>query len=85
MSAEFAEAVGAVKGLRARPTDAELLRLYGLYKQATDGPCTAARPPFYDFRGCAKWNEWRKLSALTKQQAEREYIGLVSALLSVYN
>lgn len=32
-----------------------LLKLYGLYKQATAGPCTAFRPSFFDRKARAKW------------------------------
>ena len=32
-----------------------LLRFYGLYKQATSGPCSAPRPSFLDFKGRRKW------------------------------
>ena len=31
------------------------LRLYGLYKQALEGPCSSGRPPFWDLQGRAKW------------------------------
>lgn len=38
-----------------RIPDAEKLRLYGLYKQATEGPCTTGQPGMFDFKGKAKW------------------------------
>ncbi len=31
------------------------LELYGLYKQATDGPCTVARPAIWNLRARSKW------------------------------
>jgi acyl-CoA-binding protein len=33
----------------------DLLRLYGLYKQATIGPCTSFRPSFFDRKARSKW------------------------------
>jgi hypothetical protein len=36
-------------------TDNMKLKLYGLYKQATVGPCTASKPYLWDFKGKAKW------------------------------
>lgn len=36
--------------------DDSKLKLYGLYKQATTGPCTATKPSFFDFKGRAKWS-----------------------------
>lgn len=35
--------------------DAVKLQLYGLYKQATDGPCTAAKPSFWNRAARLKW------------------------------
>lgn len=35
--------------------DALKLQLYGLYKQATAGPCSTSKPAFWDRAGCAKW------------------------------
>lgn len=36
-------------------SDADILKLYGFYKQATCGPCTVPKPGMFDFRGKAKW------------------------------
>lgn len=36
--------------------DDERLQLYGLYKQASCGPCATAKPSFIDFKGRAKWS-----------------------------
>ena len=40
----------------AQIDDDSKLKLYGLYKQATTGPCTVAKPSFFDFKGRAKWS-----------------------------
>jgi acyl-CoA-binding protein len=32
-----------------------LLQLYGLYKQATSGPCQSFRPSFFDRKARSKW------------------------------
>jgi len=42
----------------ANPTgvhDAVKLQLYGLYKQAAVGPCTAPKPAFWDRAARLKW------------------------------
>lgn len=31
------------------------LLLYALYKQATEGPCSGARPAVFNFKARAKW------------------------------
>ena len=38
--------------------DATLLKLYGLYKQASFGDATGKRPGMMDFRGRAKFDAW---------------------------
>ena len=32
-----------------------ILQFYALYKQSTEGPCTLAKPSFWDAVGRAKW------------------------------
>lgn len=46
---------GAVGGGGAALSSAHKLQLYGLYKQALEGRCCSARPPFWDPQGRAKW------------------------------
>lgn len=55
----FEEAAEKVKQLKQRPTDEEMLELYGLYKQATMGDNTASKP-WIDLKGRAKWDAWEK-------------------------
>ena len=38
--------------------DDEMLKLYGLYKQATVGDVNTDRPGMLDFAGKAKWDAW---------------------------
>jgi acyl-CoA-binding protein len=37
------------------PSNAQKLKLYALFKQATKGDCKTAKPKFYDLVGKAKW------------------------------
>ena len=46
--------VASIAGSDSLKTDA-LLHLYGLYKQATSGPCDTFRPSFFDRKARAKW------------------------------
>ena len=50
---EFLDAAEKMKNLKAKPTDDELLALYGLYKQATVGDINTTRPGMLsiDFAG----------------------------------
>jgi acyl-CoA-binding protein len=45
----------AVTGKHPAFTDALKLRFYGLYKQATVGPCTDKQPGIWNPAGRAKW------------------------------
>ena len=53
---EFEAKQNMVKNLKTRPKDEELLELYALYKQATEGDNNTAKPGFFSFKDQAKWN-----------------------------
>eukprot|EP00879_Flechtneria_rotunda_P018238 GHRR01019133.1.p1 GENE.GHRR01019133.1~~GHRR01019133.1.p1 ORF type:complete len:159 (+),score=69.09 GHRR01019133.1:246-722(+) len=57
--------------------DSSKLQLYGLYKQATIGPCHISKPVFWNRAGCAKWNAWHKLRDLSQQAAMSQYIDVL--------
>ncbi|WVZ87727.1 hypothetical protein U9M48_034322 [Paspalum notatum var. saurae] len=61
------------------PEEAQL-RLYGLYKIATEGPCTAPQPSALKLKARAKWNAWHKLGAMPTEEAMQEYITIVHEL-----
>lgn len=84
-SAEFDAAAAAVKDLPQRPSDLELLDLYGLFKQATVGDNDTPKPGMLDFKGKAKWEAWTKLKGLSKEDAEKKYIALVDELKAKYS
>jgi acyl-CoA-binding protein len=48
-------AVAVIGGGPDKPSESDLLRLYGLYKQATAGDCTAGRPWFWQFGRRQQW------------------------------
>lgn len=83
-SAEFLQAVENVKKLTERPTDEELLELYGYYKQATVGDVNTERPGMFDFKGKYKWDNWNSRKGMSKEDAEKKYIELVQTLLGKY-
>jgi diazepam-binding inhibitor (GABA receptor modulating acyl-CoA-binding protein) len=84
MSAEFLKAADDAKNLKAKPTDAEMLELYGLYKQATVGDVNTDRPGMLDFKGKAKWDAWESRKGLSKVDAEKQYILVVKRLVETY-
>ncbi len=79
VKSEFDDATERVKKLPDQ-TPQVLLKLYGLYKQATQGDVTGKRPSRLDFRGRAKYDAWTSRKGLTKEQAMKKYSELVKEL-----
>jgi len=85
-SPEFLEAAEKVKSLTERPTNEELLDLYGYFKQATVGDINTDRPGMLslDLKGKAKWDNWNSRKGMPKEDAEKNYIDLANTLLGKY-
>ncbi|UJP63486.1 acyl-CoA-binding protein [Mongoliitalea daihaiensis] len=78
------DAVALTKKFTSKPSNEELLKLYSLYKQATEGDNTGERPGGFDFVAAAKYNAWLALKGKDKQEAEEEYISTVNNLSAKY-
>jgi diazepam-binding inhibitor (GABA receptor modulator, acyl-CoA-binding protein) len=78
----FKAAAAEAKELTRKPDNDTLLKLYGLYKQATQGDVTGKRPGFTDPVGRAKWDAWEKLKGTQAEDAMQAYIDLVERLKS---
>lgn len=81
---QFESAAARSKEFTKRPTNEELLELYALYKQATEGDVSGERPGGFDFKAIAKHDAWEELKGKTKEQAMQEYIDLVNKLQQQY-
>lgn len=77
---EFRTAAEDVKGLATDPGNDTKLRLYALYKQATEGDVTGSRPGFTNLVGRAKHDAWAKVQGMDAEQARDEYVTLVRGL-----
>lgn len=77
----FQDAQERVKKLTKRPSNAELLDLYGLYKQATDGDVKGSRPGMLDPKGRAKFDAWTSRKGLAGADAKARYVALVDELV----
>ena len=77
----FEKAVKESKELSSKPDNETLLKLYALYKQATEGDINTEPPsnPF-DFVSKAKHSAWSDLKGKTKEEAMKEYVALVDKL-----
>ncbi|MCF6239967.1 MAG: acyl-CoA-binding protein [Bacteroidales bacterium] len=82
ISEAFEQAVKNSKTLKSKPSNDVLLKLYSLYKQATEGDVNGERPGGFDFKGQAKYDSWESLKGKSKEDAAQEYIDLVNKLLS---
>lgn len=82
LDAQFAAATERAKQLPARPDNAELLRLYALYKQGSEGDASGKRPGLTDFVGRAKFDAWKGVAGMSEEDAKRAYIELVESLES---
>jgi len=74
-----------VQNLKQKPSDQELLKLYGLYKQSLFGNNHTSQPSFFDFKAKSKWSAWNDESGKGKSRAKREYIDFVENLKKKYN
>lgn len=72
------------KELTQRPGNAELLDLYALFKQASEGDVTGDRPGGFDFKAIAKYDAWAERKGKAKEDAMKEYIALMDKLYAQY-
>jgi diazepam-binding inhibitor (GABA receptor modulating acyl-CoA-binding protein) len=84
MDSQFENAAARSKQFTKRPSNEELLQLYALYKQATEGDVTGERPGGFDFKEIAKHDAWEELKGKSKDKAREEYILLVDQLSTLY-
>ena len=80
LNALFDAAVANSKNLSERPDNATLLKIYALYKQATDGDVDGKKPGFGDMVGRAKWDAWNGFKGTGKDDAMQQYIDLIQEL-----
>ena len=80
LSARFEAASLAAKQLPSRPSNDDMLELYGLYKQGSVGDVTGDRPGILDFVGGAKYDAWSELSGTPQNEAQLRYVAKVEAL-----
>jgi acyl-CoA-binding protein len=80
LKATFDKAVADSKQLPEKPDNTTLLKLYALYKQASDGDVEGKRPGFTDMVGRAKFDAWAAVKGKGKDDAMQEYVDLIESL-----
>ena len=78
----FKEAAARVEKRSKRPSNDQLLDLYGLYKQATEGDVSGSRPGMLDLKGRAKFDAWAGRKGTAKDDAMKRYVALVDKLVA---
>ena len=80
LKASFDAAVAASKSLPEKPDNATLLKLYSLFKQATEGDVEGKRPGFTDMVGRAKFDAWTAVQGKSTDDAMKDYVALIDSL-----
>ncbi|XP_027027057.1 acyl-CoA-binding protein homolog isoform X6 [Tachysurus fulvidraco] len=81
---EFEKIAADVKQVKSRPSDQELLDLYGLYKQATVGDINIDKKGTFDMKGKAKWDAWNSRKGMSTEDAMTDYITLAKEVIDKY-
>ena len=74
MEAEFEEAKKVVESKVDSLSQEQMLKFYGLFKQALIGDCNIESPGFLYFRANAKWDAWNSMKGTNKENAMKLYI-----------
>lgn len=80
LQTDFAKAQQDVTVLPQRPDNDTLLKLYALYKQATQGDAAGDRPGSFDFVRRAKFDAWTAIKGTSANDAMQQYVALVTSL-----
>jgi acyl-CoA-binding protein len=80
LKTRFEQAVADSKTLSERPDNQTLLKLYGLYKQASSGDADGKRPGFSDMVGRAKYDAWAAVKGTDSATAMQQYVDLIEDL-----
>ncbi|GLH00113.1 Acyl-CoA-binding domain-containing protein 4 [Gryllus bimaculatus] len=75
---KFRAAVNVIKNLPKngsyQPSHDLMLRFYAYFKQATEGPCKAPRPAFWEVVKKMKWDAWSRLGNMPREEAMDNYV-----------
>lgn len=81
---KFEAAAKDIQKLTKRPDDEDMLRLYALYKQGTEGDVTGERPGAFAMKDRAKYDAWARVKGTDQVKAREQYVKLVERLKKTY-
>jgi acyl-CoA-binding protein len=78
----FEKAAVEIMRLPSLPNRDTMIKIYGLYKQATVGDVNIPKPKLTsDLKTKAKYKAWKKKKGVPKEEAMKEYIAIIEGLL----
>ncbi|CAH2041997.1 unnamed protein product, partial [Iphiclides podalirius] len=77
LDVSFNKASDHVRKITSKLSNGQLLELYGLFKQSTEGQCNTPKPSWLDGRGRKKWDAWKSLDDMPSNEAKEKYVALV--------
>ncbi|XP_060805626.1 acyl-CoA-binding domain-containing protein 6 [Amyelois transitella] len=81
----FNKAADHLRKITNKLDNNQLLELYGLFKQGTEGKCNVPKPGWLEGRARRKWEAWRSLGDLPSREAKEKYIALIQQLDSEFS
>ncbi|XP_040921679.1 enoyl-CoA delta isomerase 2, mitochondrial [Toxotes jaculatrix] len=78
---QFEQAKSKLSTLKNDPGNEVKLKIYALFKQATQGPCNTPKPGMLDFVNKAKWDAWKSLGSIPQDEARQQYCDLIGSLV----
>lgn len=78
---QFEKSVSLIRNHSTPISHDDLLILYGLYKQITQGDCNISQPWTVQVEARAKWNAWFQNNNMPRNIAMQKYIEKVNQLL----
>ena len=80
LASRFKTAQEEVVNLNDAPDVQTKLKLYALFKQASEGDVSGERPSAINFVAQAKFDAWAKLKGASQDDAMQQYVDLVEEL-----
>uniref|UniRef100_A0A8C9XEH2 Enoyl-CoA delta isomerase 2 n=1 Tax=Sander lucioperca TaxID=283035 RepID=A0A8C9XEH2_SANLU len=79
---QFEQAKNKLSTLKNDPGNEAKLKIYALFKQATQGPCNTPKPGMLDFVNKVKWDAWKSLGSISQDEARQQYCDLIGSLVT---
>ncbi|KAK5877711.1 hypothetical protein CesoFtcFv8_025190 [Champsocephalus esox] len=79
---QFEQAKNKMSTLKNDPGNEAKLKIYALFKQASQGACSTPKPGMLDFVGKVKWDAWNSLGSISQDEARQQYCDFIGSLVA---